>query len=96
MNIREEELTVVPEDMLDLHELRANGVDLMSIITNHWWHHYISLLNGPTYSELVKYFWSINLMLIPRSHIPLLMDNFQMDQLKLSDSFFFGGRFFFL
>jgi hypothetical protein len=57
MNVREEELTVIPEVIFDLHGLHANGIDLISIISYLRWHHYISLLNGPTYSELVKYVW---------------------------------------
>lgn len=49
VNIKEEELTVMPEDIFDLHGLRENGIDLISIINDHQWHHFISLLNGPTY-----------------------------------------------
>jgi len=46
----------MPEDIFNLFGLKDNGLDLLDIIDSHQWHHYIYLLNGLTYSKLVKYF----------------------------------------
>lgn len=35
MNIKEEELTVMPYDIFYLYGLRENGIDLISIINDH-------------------------------------------------------------
>jgi len=57
MSIPKEKLTVMLEDIFDIFGLKENGIHLLNIIDSHQWHHYNNMLNGLTYSELVKYFW---------------------------------------
>jgi len=57
MKIREDELIVQVESPVDFSSLTHHKVDLSSYLLHQDLKTYFLMLNGPTYEELVKYFW---------------------------------------
>ncbi|PNX95520.1 hypothetical protein L195_g018713 [Trifolium pratense] len=57
MNLRFEESKLVMEIPIDFEALKVNGHDYKEIFTEQGWGHYLDMLNGPIYSNLVFDFW---------------------------------------
>ena len=57
MKISEDELVVQVESPVDFASLSHHGVDVSSYLLCQGLDYYFRMLNGPTYEELVKYFW---------------------------------------
>jgi hypothetical protein len=57
MEIREDELIVQAESPVDFASLLHHGVDVSSYLLRQNLDIYFRVLNGPTYDDLVKYFW---------------------------------------
>jgi hypothetical protein len=45
------------ERIIDFESLRVNKKDVGKILLNQQWNSYFEMLNGPTYTDLVKQFW---------------------------------------
>jgi len=57
MEVREDELIVQVESPVDFASLTHHGVDLSNYLLHQDLDIYFCMLNGPTYEDLVKYFW---------------------------------------
>jgi len=57
MTFEEWELTVQVERPVDFASLLHHGCDIMEYYESQDFGHYFSMLNGPTYENLVKYLW---------------------------------------
>src|SRR6266487_2452201 len=57
MNLRFEESKLVMERPIDFEALKVNGHDYKEVFTEQGWGHYLDMLNGPIYSNLVFDFW---------------------------------------
>jgi len=57
MSLEEWELTVQVERPVDFTSLLRHGCDIMEYYESQDLGHYFSMLNGPTYENLVKHFW---------------------------------------
>src|SRR6266487_279047 len=57
MNLRFEESKLVMERPIDFEALKVNGHDYKDFFTEQGWGHYLDMLNGPIYSNLVFDFW---------------------------------------
>jgi hypothetical protein len=56
MKLREHELKVQPKLIIDFESLRANGYHIKDTFQCQGWLPYFEFLNGPMYTNLVKYF----------------------------------------
>ena len=56
MKLREHELKVQLELLVDFESLRANGYTIKNAFQHQGWLPYYEILIGPTYTTLVKYF----------------------------------------
>jgi len=57
MKIREDDLVVQVESLVDFASLKHHGVDISIYLLCQDLDYYFKILNEPTYEELVKYFW---------------------------------------
>ena len=57
MHLREDELVVQVESLVDFKALKRQGVDISNHILTQGFGDYFRILNGPTYENFVKDFW---------------------------------------
>lgn len=58
MNIRENNLKMIVEQIVDFKSCEENGYPLKENFDVQGWTHLFDILNGLTYPYLVKYFWA--------------------------------------
>jgi len=56
MYTREDKLNVLAKLICDLEGLKANGIDMVDLLRHQGWLPFVNMLNGKTYSNLMKYF----------------------------------------
>lgn len=57
MNVRENDLKLILEQMVDFESFIVNGYSLREYFEGQWWMPYFEIFNGPTYPYLVNDFW---------------------------------------
>lgn len=57
LKLREGDLKLIVEQIVDFESFWVNGYPLKAYFEAQGWMNFFDMLNGPTFSYLVKYFW---------------------------------------